>query len=126
MRVTKCLLQWKKNSTIIKSEELRLTESNWRDPEMQRCALSYSHIKPSFENVVLAYSGAQSPNDLLLHLGDIGADSELNIYLEFLISYEPYLTKDPTVNCTFAAMLPSPPNTPNLSLIHISEPTRPY
>ena len=48
----------------------------------------YDEIKKQFRNVVSSYSGAHSCEDLLLHVGNVSAHTELSVQLEFLVRFD--------------------------------------
>ena len=110
LRVTKCQLQLLQDSHLVSSEDLHLTKANWHETNKQTCQLPYSHVKSNLENIVMNFGAAQSPNDLLLYIGDIASDHVLILMLEMILDITPAIisiTGTTALDWYFISMLPA-------------------
>lgn len=107
LSLTKCCLKWSRNGAVSKTDDLTLTKSNWRDDSARRCKLSLSKVKSKVQSSVVSLSGALSPDDFMLHVGDLEEGTELSVAVEFVFRFQPSLAPPfSSLNCVLAAMMP--------------------
>ena len=107
LSLTSCSLKWLQNDTIVRTDELALTKSNWKDPSMERCLLSHTKVKSKIESSVIKHAGALSPDDFLLSTGNIDNSTKMLVTVKFVFDFHPYIINDSsTVNCIFSSMMP--------------------
>ena len=105
VRVTKCLLQERKDSEVVRSDVFQLSRNSTASTQVS--IPSYSQVKSRCTKAVLAYGGAQSPYDCIFYIGDIKKGSQLLATVEFVSNMEPTtVSTEPQHSCLFLGLFP--------------------